>query len=272
MKKLYLVLYALLSSSAFAAPITTDVLVDVDLSFGLDSFAVEGQGTQGGMLEIVTGGAAQTIEISDMSATPSDAIGDSFTDTNDQALLFGAVSGAFDEEGQESFLADGFYLDFSVDMSNTSIADSYEIVLGFMYMQMISAEETSFDNFADSEIDIFDSNGNTLWFSNLESDSMFGNFGDDAELPGAGGELFEEGSFELTFLLSPGENDFINGQLVLSGGAFAPDGIVENFTALQFSVLEVNNVTSNLPVPEPGMLFIMASGLGLIASRQFRRA
>ena len=122
-------------------------------------------------------------------------------------------------------------------------------------------------------IEFFDGSNQSLFFSDLSSDTFFANRINGIDLANDfGGPLDDSGLFSHSMTLNPGDslNDFRISVLTLRGGAFVLDSSYSALldSTITFSAKNIIDTPSN-PAPEPGILALL--GIGLFGLLRFNK-
>lgn len=243
-------------SSAYAGLIPSDIsIVDASVTFDVDSF-----GDTSGDFDLVSAGVATTSDFAGDTVTTGDnPIMGNLTHTGDGVGFSGDVSISDDE------YTIGF--DSLLSVENLSAVDMYEIVFKLTFRNLVNA--SGLDSFADSEFTFF-ANGDEVFFSDLLSDSFYGNEIAGDSVPGFGGELSESDTLYFSFMLDPTEFLDIELSWTLSGGDFDSGNSQASFS--QFLAIDsiTNQSTPVDDIPEPTSLILFALGILALNQKQIR--
>ena len=128
------------------------------------------------------------------------------------------------------------------------------------------------DAFADSKILLFDADNSELFFSDLITDTWFGDQNNGALTNTFGVTQTDSGSFAFDILLSAGAVDNFKGEVHLVGGEFSGQGAFGINSSASLSLVAArpqDTPPPQIPLPASGWLF----GLGLffVVQRQLRK-
>lgn len=251
-------------SNTHAIPFTSDISIMGETDFD-EGFAL---GTTSGTFDLTSGTSTTTSTYSGATVTGADPLAGSLTDIGD-GFGFDGIARVTDDEFKIGF-------DTSLDVSNNSATDSYEVVFGLDFDNMVNADGS--DAFADSELTL-DIDFIEAFFSDLLSDTMFGDEvgGDPTDPATFGASLMDSAIGRLfTLTLNPGDTIDMLLSWTLKGEDF-DGGLAEADLSAFLYVDSVSNITSPPPppppsgVPEAGTLFLFSAGLiGLLAQRRRR--
>ena len=200
-----------------------------------------------------TAGTPNSSLFNNLTVTGSNPIAQALTDIGDSLAINFLAGGTFGNgPAQNEFL----FGDYTLVLSNSSATNTFEIVLGVSFAQLLSA--TGPDAFVIGELRIEDALNNQVAFANHTRDTVNG----DSDSP------LSPTSFSV--FLAPGQSIQYDGLLSLRGGAFDV-GSYRGEMGAQISVAGVRNVTiTPEPVPEPGTYLLIAIGLGALVARRQR--
>lgn len=212
-----------------------DVTVN-DFSFGATS----------GTFNVVSGGATTTATYAGDTASANPLSGP-LTDIYDGSGFTGTASATNAE------FAIGFDTEISA-LNNTSSTQT--VVFRLDFSNRVNADGS--DAFADSELTLNDDNGE-IFFSDLKSDTSFGDAVGGISTGQSGDVLDESGVLFFSYILNSSEtvNLFMN--WTLEGGDFA-GGLAEADLSANLTV-----------VPLPGSLLFMLSGMLLLPLQRLMR-
>lgn len=232
-------------SVAQAVPFSTGLSITGSTTFD-DSFSF---GSSGGFSVVESGATTASTYDTVPIVTGDNPLTGLLTDFGD----------GFGFTGSASVTDDGFAagVDTTIQLINTSSSNIYKVFFRLSYSNSVNADGD--DAFADSEL-ILGSNGgfDDVFFSDLKSDTFFGD--EDAGLltGGFGDPLLDNGDFLFSFILNPSDILDLDMSWTLEGGDFA-SGLAES----DFSVfLSIDSV--DVKTPLPGTLFLVGIGIILL--------
>lgn len=266
---------SILCALIFIAPTVTASLITSDLTItgnvefdtGM-STSVTGNATQNADMLLVIGGATSGTSIANMTPTGVNPLGGTLTDYGDGV---GVSATASSEAGVTSEVPD-FIFDFGFSLSNSSATDSYQVFFELAFSSFVDAE--GLDAFIDAEINLFDSALVESFFSDLTSDSAFGDKKNGTSLATSGATLSDSGTFLFDITLSAGASDSFTALLKMDGGAYENSSLFNASTFAFISVIGADNLTAvqpPLPVPEPSTLMLFLGGLAFWQVNQLKR-
>ncbi|NDJ62315.1 MAG: hypothetical protein GYB67_14405 [Chloroflexi bacterium] len=250
---------------ALAVPIDPNLSINASIEFAFGDPAAGGA-SQSGEFTLRQGGADTTSTIaSDTSVTGDNPLSGALTDLGD------GIGAILDQSGSGVGAATALGLDYTLDITNNSVTDTIEVTVVIDFLNRVDAGGT--DAFAEGEF-TFNENTTELFFTDLVSDTVFGDqVGGDGT--GTFGELQEENGMEfLVFSLLPGANLMLSGTFDLEGESFGDDSSYIGLLDVFVSIGNTENVTDpgDNNVPLPGTLLLIGIGLtGLSTNRWLAR-
>jgi hypothetical protein len=158
-------------------------------------------------------------------------------------------------------------VDLLLDMMNSSL-DDYLVTVRFDFSNQVNA--TGNDAYADSEFSVEDSDGEFL-FTDLVSDTVYGNQVNDAYPASYGGILTDSYNNTINFFLGAGESETIFGMYTMLGEVYGSGVSTTDFNAF----ISIESVTNLGGGPDPNAVPIPAAlplfGSGLLALAAIRR-
>jgi hypothetical protein len=239
---------ALNLSVAHAVAFTSDISISGSTAFD-DGFSF---GSTSGDFSVVSGGSTTTSTYAGSTATGDNPLAGTLTDLNDGFGFTGMASATDDE------FAIGF--DTTVNVQNNSLSDVYEVIFSFDYSNWVNSSGD--DAFADSELTL-DANGIEIAFSDLLSDSFYGNEVAGIATGDSGGALSDSNELFFNFILNPSDILDLDMIWTLEGGDFAT-GLAEADLSAFLSVVSVQAQGVPVPAPLPGTFLLVGLGLVLL--------
>jgi MYXO-CTERM domain-containing protein len=264
-------LFGMVVNPAWAVPISADLSLSGSVQFDItDSDPAEGGASQSATLNLTSGGSASSSSVdSALAVTGSNPLSGNFTETGDGVGMVLANSGTggtlSDPVGSANFGGD-----YSISLTNNSATDSYDVVLRIAYNHSVDADGS--DAYAAGEM-VFDEapiDLTELFFSDLVSDTFFGDEVGGSLTGTYGDPQGETGSLLLTFSLNPSTSLILVGTQDLEGGSFASDSSYSGLLDVFISVDSVTNTTRppSPTIPIPGVLPLLGLGLLVLGLRR----
>jgi len=247
---------------AHATPLPADVAISGDLEFDTGNSDVVGSATQSGTLRATVGGGNTDTTYNGVTVTGANPlVVGGFTDTGDGLSIFGSAAG--------SVIGDEFLtgIDLTMTLVNSSATDTYEVVIGIAYDNQADADGD--DGFVDSEFTLDDPVPTEVFFSQVVSDTYYGDEKNGILLASFGDLITDIGSTTLTISLAPGASTTLDGAFTLEGRLYESGALSGSFD-FSLTIDEVNNVTNPPGIPEPTTLALMGLGLAGIGYRRHR--
>lgn len=266
-------LFALLPG-LFAAPATAvPISADLDLSGSIlydniNSSSVTGPGTQTANLTLISGGVSTSAAVdASLGITGSNPLTGDFTQIGDGVGMVLNVGGNSNGEVVETTNHGGNY---TLNLANNSISDTYRVTLNIDFSNRVDGNGA--DAFASGEmlLDEAPIDLDELFFTDLTSDTVFGDSFNGTNLATLGELQLSMGQVALTFDLLPSSLLVLNGLQDLEGGAFAAGSDYTGLLDVFVSVAAVSNLTSPPSPPalsSPGVLALMALPLLALGRR-----
>lgn len=253
-----LLLTALLPvSAAYAVPFSTDISITGSTDFS-ESFSI---GPTTGDFGITSSGATTLTTFSGSTATGADPLGGTLTDIGDGFGFSGSAATTFD--------VFGIALDTGISISNSSATASYDVVFELIFSNTVDADGP--DAVVDSEMSL-SIDGTEVFFSDIISDTFFGDSAGGVLLGTFGGSVAESGTVLLpTITLAPSATAIIDFFWTVED--FSGDYAGGLASLASSSFLSVSSVTSLAPppppppppppgtIPEPGTLLLLLAGI-----------
>ena len=270
---------AFTTSHVLAAPISSDLSitgsVELSTTIGVSPFS-DGNVTQQGNVSTTVGGSTSNDAF---ATTPGAVDGANDGTTSAASLTTGNLIATGDGVGWNTDLdalfqtgfnfneGYDFIIDLGFNLSNNSLTDIFTITMQVDYSHTVDVD--GLDAFAESKMDIELNNIDVRApFSEVLSDSLFGDALNGQALGTFGDTVSDVGIFVFDVVLNPGDVATITGTHQWEGGVFA-SGFSNVDVNVDFTVADVacQGVCSVVPIPGAAILF--ASGLSVFGL--FRR-
>ena len=261
LKSIFVAILLAATSVVHAIPFSTDLTISGSITYDSTNSYVTGT-TQSGSISSTIGGTNTSSSISGVTLTGSNPLAGVMTDIGDGFGSSFTMSG--DQNGDEG----GLFSDYLFDITNNSATDQYQVTFGIEFSNLANADGT--DAYADSQISIWDeTNIVEVFFSDLTSDTLFGDEENGTILASFGASLSDSGLFNLDVLIDPLASFQLSGFNELEGGVYDSTSSFNGELTSFISVANVINLTQPVPAPEPGILLLMATGLlGILVRRR----
>ncbi|MCF4008887.1 hypothetical protein [Rheinheimera sp. UJ63] len=247
-----------------AAPIPLDLSVTASNSFASDSIPGFGAVNHNSTLSILLGGVLSQSTVIDTAVTGGNPLTGQLTTLDDGiAINTNLLAGA-------DSLAEGYFFDFNFALQNNSLTNAYLLSFVLLFDNLTSA--SGLDAFAESKILLFDDSNNEFFFSDLATDTLFGDQKNGTFTGTSGVTQSDNGSFGFDILLGAGAASSFRGELQLVGQEFINSGsfAANSFANVSLSaVRSLNTPPQQVPLPATGWLFLL--GLFFLAQRQLRK-
>lgn len=245
--------FSLVSLNATASLIPGELEITGNVSFGVDSVATAGGATQTATLESILGGSPSTSSVNNLAVTGSNPQGGLLQNINDgvgaEVSIFGGANSS----------AEDFFFDFLFSLTNTSVTDSFQVFFELVFTNTTSASGD--DVFADAEIVFENEMNDEIFFSDLTSDTAFGDEKNGNALPSSGATLTDSGTFLFDFILAANGSTSFSGEIKLEAEDFGGDGAFSADTLAFVRVVGAENITppvNNVPSPPTLPVLILA--------------
>lgn len=251
-----LVLAAVLpSQSAEAVPIDPALSITGQVTFdGVFSF-VDGNASQSGTMVLISGGTASQSTISGTTVTGADPLAGALTETGDSVGATGSIAGG-PADGDENLLG----IDLTIDVNNTSASDPFKVTFKVLFDNVVDSNGP--DAFAESEFTVDDPSNLEVFFTDITSDTLFGDDKNGVALGTFGEQVTDMGMATFDVVFSPLAMGTITAFFTMEGGAFEPESGHSGELSAFLRIESVMNQGTPTPVPEPGTLALFGAGLG----------
>jgi len=251
-----------MSSTATASLINTDLSIEANVTFDTGaSVPTTGNANQSADMTRVIGGTSSSSSVINVTPSGGNPYGGGLTNYGDGIgvnALASSTAGALSEVG-------GFVFDFSFSLQNNSLLDTHKVFFELDFSNFANAEGA--DAFVDSEINLFDSLNNEMFFSDLTSDSKIGDEKNGVGLSSFGATLLDNGKFLFDITLAAGVLDSFSAVLKMDGEDFTNDSFFTGQSDVFIRIVDSENLTSSTPstpVPEPSSIFLFAVVMMLV--------
>lgn len=251
LRSIPLLIGLLFSHVSVAMLIPAELLIHGSVEFDTGSSSLTGGTTHTATMDSVIGGAAgpMTIVTGVIPAGPN-PVGGMFTHFGDSVSASLDLSGGADDAGE-------MFFDYGIDIENTSGSSFFDVFFEIEIDNTVDADGA--DAFADSLIALYDELGIEIFFSDLTSDTLFGDEKNGAVLGTFGALITDIATFGFGFTLAPGDLFTFGSEVAAEGGEFDSIGA--------FSLLSDSSITlvsAHVIVPEPSGVILFLSSLLLL--------
>lgn len=248
--------FALHLSVAHAVPFNTDISIDASSSFDAP-FSSGGNGNFG----VVSGGTSTvSTYANDSTVTGANPILSPLTDINDgvgfSGNTFSSTTSVID-----AYFALG--LDTSLNLTNNSSSEAYEVVFKLDYKNMVNADGA--DAWSRSTLTVEKDTFTLVFFSDLLSDSLFSDFDGVANTGTFGDVLSQSGEEFFNVFINPLDTLQLEMNWTLEGEDLTLNGLAEADLSAFLSVHAVN-------VPLPGTFILVGIGMLMLPLQRRMRA
>lgn len=253
--------FSFASFNSDASLIPGELEITGNVSFNASSLPALGGATQTATLKSVLGGLSETSSINGLAVSGTDSQGGLLQSINDGVGAVVSIS------GDEISSSEGFFFNFLFSLSNTSLTDSLQISFELEFENTTSASGN--DAYTDAEITLKNQTNNEIFFSDLTSDTLFGDSENGVPLSTSGATLTDAGTFLFDFILSANSSSSFNGEIKLDAESFVNNGAFSANTSAFIRVIDVENLTEPVnSVPSPSTLSILLLAMMCFAVKQ----
>ncbi|WP_085298799.1 PEP-CTERM sorting domain-containing protein [Cognaticolwellia mytili] len=253
-----------ITPTATASLINPDISVEGNVTFDINpisgSLPATGNASQSADISKIIGSTATISTVNNVTPSGANPFGGGFTDYGDGLGIDASALSTLGIGNVRDFI-----FDFDFSLSNNSATDFYKIYFELVFSNSVNANGA--DAFVDSEINLFDSASNEIFFSDLTSDTANGDEKNGAFLASAGASLTDSGTFLFDFTLAAGATNSFSALLKMDGGGFTSDALFSASSSAFIRVVGADNLTNSptpTPVPEPSTLILFAAVIGLL--------
>ncbi|MCG7499823.1 hypothetical protein MHO82_23425 [Vibrio sp. Of7-15] len=247
LRSISLLIGLIFSHVSVAMLVPADLLIHGSVEFDTGSSFIDGGATHSTTMDSVIGGAAGPMTtVTGLTPVGPNPVGGMFTHLGDSVSTSVELFGDADDAGEVFF-------DYGIDLENTSGSSFFDV---FFEIEVSNSVDADIDAFADSLIALFDASAIEIFFSDLLSDTLFGDEKNGAVLGTSGDLVTDISTFGFGFTLAPGE-------ILTFGSHVAGKG--EGFAGGAFSLLSDSSITlvdaHAVIVPEPSGFMLFLSSL-----------
>ncbi|MFG6442750.1 hypothetical protein [Roseateles sp. LKC17W] len=242
--------------AAQAAPVPAGLSITGQVSFDLpNSTTPTGGAAQTGQLSLLSGGGSTS---SSFNGSPAGGpLSGAFTATGDGIGAALSGSGSMSSPTAPDMTAGFVFVDYRIDLINTSATQTFTILFQAAYGQGNLAQASGDDAFAASSLSVYDAVYTELIYTDFFTDTL--NPGNNKALASVAD------TFSIT--LAPGQSGYFTALQTMRGGVFEPG----NFNAGLDAFLSLQRIDASgddpgrLPLPASLPLALTALGLlGLV--------
>jgi len=268
-QKISIATFALfMTFSASAVPITPDLTITGDITFDVDptngSLPASGLATQTATMESILGGTLSTSTVNNVTVSGNNPLGGQLTEINDGIGLEASVS------SNGIGFVDAFVFDYNFALSNSSATEDYTISFAIDYNSSVNSAVNAF---IDNRLILEDPA--EFFFSDLTTDTFFGNEKNGVDTGNFGGVESDSGLFTFDIVVLAGQMATFTGEVKIDGEVFDGQGLM---SALNDSFIYVSAVVgSTAPppppptnVPAPSTPLLLLAGLMCLIARRIR--
>jgi hypothetical protein len=250
-----LMILALPSAGAWADRFSADlgitahanISVAADSAHPVPSSPAVGNATQGATLSLISGGMTSTTAVDgNLVVTGRLPLSGALLDIGDGVGITATMSGIDDGKPATS---DGLFGDYAFSTSNRSATRSYKLSLKIDYGNSVQASGTASAQDGAFNIGLITLNRGdvALFFTNLTSDTVFGDKHDVTFTGASGKNLSDVGTHTVDLTVQPGETIELRGQHDLRGGASHAGALYQGKLRTFISVAAVVDLAAAVP-------------------------
>jgi hypothetical protein len=249
--------FGLVMPTATASLIASDLTITGAVEFDtVNSTAPIGNASQSAEMSSIIGGVTTITTVNNVTPTGANPLGGGLTNTGDGV----GVNAQVNSTGLGS--ADGIFFDLDFSLSNSSLTDSYTVFFELAFTNFANADGV--DSYVDAEINLFNSLFNEIFFSDLTSDTYYGDKQNGNPLPSSGATLTDSGNYLFDITLAPGAANSFSAFVGIDGDIFEGNSAFDGRTSAYITVLAANNLTPPSRVPEPSTIMLFAGVMVLL--------
>lgn len=259
----------LIANLANAVPITSDLTITGTITFDSDplsgSSSAVGNASQTATMKSLLGGTLSTSSVDNLTVTGTNPHGGQLTDINDGIGLNASVSS--DGIGEVPI----FVFDYDFGMSNASLTEDYTISFAINYDTSVDSSANTEDAFIDNRVNLY--NPAEFFFSDLTSDTLFGNEKNGVITGNFGGVEADSGLFSFDIVLLAGQTVNFTGEVKIVGEVSGQDMM----SGFNDSFIYLSGVTGSSPppspptdVPTPSTPVLLLMGMVFLMTRRIR--
>ena len=206
--------------------------------------------THSSTMSAVSGGATTNSTVNGSTVAGSNPLNGTLTMINDGFGVTTAATSVFATiTGNRQY---ELPFDINVTVDNNSLTDTFEVVFRSAIRQAVAASGA--DSFAEAEFNLGKAaDQNDLFFSEIISDTFFGDEVDGVDQGTAGAPQSADKQQSLTFNVSPGQSLSLRVAFDVTGGALVDPGSTSVDATTLLSLERVTNLTQPTPVPLPAV-------------------
>ncbi|MDB5975502.1 MAG: hypothetical protein JWR07_2262 [Nevskia sp.] len=254
-----LMILALPDANAWADRFSSDlgitahanISVAADSAHPVPSSPAVGNATQAATLSLISGGMTSAVAVDgNLVVTGRLPLSGALLDSGDGVGIAATMSGIDDGKPASS---DGLFGDYAFSISNRSATDPYKLSLKIDYGNSVQASGAVSAQDGAFNIGLITLNRGdvALFFTNLTSDTVFGDKHDITFTGTSGKDLHDAGTRTVDLTVQPGETVELRGQHDLRGGASHAGALYQGKLQAFISVAAVVDLAAAVTAPLP---------------------